>query len=263
MYKGLYYIYTVAKNTVEQKKKVVFQMINHTIFLLFSLYLYKYVYELLPSMHSKLPFPNAIWSMAVYFMIFWLGLRNIERSFRDDIRSGNIEMYLLRPMGYIWQKVLIKIGEGIIPFLSATMLSITVCYLFVGLPIVNVSLGYWFLGLLLILTFSQILTVLIYVLCGLTGFWLDNSQPVFFIVSKFIMVFGGAWVPVAFFPKILQNIAEFSPFGASMSMSFAMYPDFGTHFPIIILNILFWSIVCLLLVQIVSRRAFKKLAVNG
>jgi ABC-2 type transport system permease protein len=214
-------------------------------------------------MQSRLPFPNAIWSMAVYFMIFWLGLRNIERNFREDIRSGNIEMYLLRPIGYIWQKVLIQIGQGLIPLLSATILSVVVCYFFVGLPIVNVPLIYWILGLLVILILSQVLTTLIFVLCGLSGFWLDNSEPIYFVVSKFIMIFGGAWVPVAFFPKALQLFAEFSPFGASMSMSFAMYPNFAVHFPIIILNIIFWIIFCWILVNIVSRRAFEKLSVNG
>lgn len=263
MYKSLHYIYIVAKNSVEQKKKVVFQMINHTIFLLFSLYLYKYVYELLPSMQSRLPFPNAIWSMAVYFMIFWLALRNIERNFRRDIESGNIEMYLLRPIGYIKQKVLVQIGEGLIPFLIATLLSIIVCYLFVGLPIIDTSATLWILGLVVILLFSQILMILIFTLCGLSGFWLENSEPIYFIVSKFIMIFGGAWVPVAFFPKALQLFAEFSPFGASMSISFAMYPDFATRFPFMIFNMIFWIILCLVLVNIVSKRAFRKLSVNG
>ena len=231
MYKGFYYVYIVAKNTVEQKKKVIFQMMNHLIFLLFSLYLYKYVYELLPSLQSKLPFPNAVWSMGVYFMVFWLGIRNIEKNFRADIISGNIEMYLLRPVGYIWQKVLIVIGQGLIAFLSATFLSIVVSYFIVGLPAVNAPLLPWLLGVLLILVLSQILTCLIYVLCGLTGFWLENSEPVYFLVSKLIMIFGGAWVPVAFFPKALQIFAEFSPFGGSMAVSFAMYPNFLQHFP--------------------------------
>lgn len=263
MHKELYYIYIVARNSVEQKKKVIFQMINHVIFLLFSIYLYKYVYDLLPNMQSRLPFPNAVWSMAVYFMVFWLGVRNIERSFRNDIRSGNIETYLLRPIGYVWQKVLIQIGEGLIPFASALVLSIVVCYLFVGLPIVGVSIFSWILGLVIILILSQILTTLIFVLCGLSAFWLENSEPVYFVVSKLMMIFGGAWVPVAFFPKALQLFAEFSPFGAAMSISFAMYPNFASHFPIIILNTVFWIIFCVILVHIISKRAFKKLSVNG
>ncbi len=121
----------------------------------------------------------------------------------------------------------------------------------------------YILGVVVILVLSQILTILIYVLCGLSGFWLDNSQPVYFAVSKFIMICGGAWVPVAFFPKVLQLIAEFSPFGASMAISFAMYPNFVTHFPVIVLNITFWIIICLILVNVISKRAFKKLSVNG
>lgn len=263
MKKGFYYIYIVAKNTVEQKKKVIFQMVNHIIFLLFSLYLYKYVYELVPSMQSKLPFPNAVWSMSVYFIIFWLGLRNIERSFREDIRTGNIEMYLLRPIGYIWQKVLVQIGNGLISFLFAGILSILIDYFLVGMPVLNSSNAFWFLCIFLVFILSQILTCFIYILCGLSAFWLENSEPIYFIVSKLIMILGGAWVPVAFFPKLFQTFAQFSPFGASMSVSFMMYPNFTERFPLIVLNLFFWIIFSYILVMIVSKRAFKKLAVNG
>ncbi len=263
MYTVFYYIYTVAKNSAGYKKKVIFQMVNHAIFLLFSLYLYKYVYTLVPSLQSKLPLPNAVWSMAVYFMIFWLGIRSIERYFREDIISGNIEMYMLRPMGYIWQKVFILIGNGLVPFITATILSVGISYLVVGLPVVNAPFWIWLLGLMLIFILSQVLTCILYVLCGLTGFWLENSEPVYLLVSKLVMVFGGAWVPVAFFPKALQLFAEFSPFGGSMALSFAMYPNFTERFPLLILNVIFWIIVCSILVYIVAGRAFKKLAVNG
>ncbi len=263
MYKSLYYIYVIVKNSTEQKKRVVFQMVNHLIFLLFSLYLYKYVYTLLPGMQTKLPFPNAIWSMAVYFMVFWLGVRSIERKFRADIVSGNIEMYLLRPVGYVWQKVFVVLGEGLASFISATFLSVLVSYLMVGWPVVNTSFLFWSTGVFLILILSQILCCLLYILCGLSGFWLDNSEPATFILSKLIMILGGAWVPVAFFPQALQTFAEFSPFGGAMAISFAMYPNFAERLPLILINTIFWIILCSFLVYIVSIRAFKKLAVNG
>lgn len=263
MYKGLYYIYIVAKNSFEQKKKIIVQMMNHTIFLVFSLYLYKYVYDLLSNMQSKLPFPNAIWSMSMYFVVFWLGLRNIERIFRQDITSGNIEIYLLRPIGYIWQKVFVQIGQGLVPFISALILSVAVGYSFVGLPEMSMPIGLWILSLAVIFILSQILTCFIYILCGLSGFWLHDSQTVYFVVSKLIMILGGAWVPVAFFPKALQIIAEFSPFGASAALSFAMYPNFADRFFVIVLNVFVWIIVTGLLVRVVSARAVRKLSVNG
>ncbi len=261
--KGLYYIYIVAKNSVGQRKKIVFQMFNHVVFLLFSLYLYKYVYDLLPSMQTKLPFTNAIWSMSMYIVVFWLALRNIEKIFREDIRSGNVEMYMLRPISYVWQKVFIQIGQGLIPFISALILSVGIDYCIIGLPNMDMPFLLWILSLVVVFILSQILTCLIFILCGLSGFWLQNSEPVYFVVSKFIMVFGGAWVPVAFFPPLLQKIAEFSPFGASMALSYAMYPNFGERFGLSLLNMMFWIVICALLVRVVSKRANQKLAVNG
>lgn len=263
MYKGLYYIYIVAKNTMDQKKKVIFQMVNHTLFLLFSIYLYKYVYEMVPSMQDKLPFPNAVWSIVVYAIFFCLGLRGIEKTMRADILSGNIEMYLLRPINYLWQKVFIQIGQGLVPFISATIISIILCYFLVGLPIVDIGFGFWILGLIVLFVLSQILTCLMYLLCGLSGLWLHNSEPVFFVVSKFIMIFGGAWVPVAFFPKLLQTFAIYSPFGPSVSISFAMYPNFVERFPQLFFISIIWILICVGLIIIISKRSFKKLAVNG
>ena len=263
MYRSLYYIYIVAKNTVDQKKKVIFQMVNHIVFLLFSLFLYRYVYELVPSLRGKLPFVNTIWSMSMYFVIFWLGARNLHRAFREDIRSGNIEMYLLRPIGYVWQKVMIQVGQGLVTFLSALVLSVSIDYFLVGFPEINVPFYLWIVGILIIFILSQILTFLLMILCGLSGFWLQDSEPVYFVVSKFVMIFGGAWVPVAFFPHYLQLFAEFSPFGASMSISFAMYPNFAEHFLPMVLNLIFWTVVCGLFTRVVAKRAFKTLSVNG
>lgn len=263
MYKGIYYIYIVAKNTVDQKKKILFQMINHAVFLLFSLFLYQYVYELLPGLQSKLPFPNTVWSMSMYFIVFWLGIRNLQKNFKEDIRSGNIEIYLLRPIGYIWQKVLIQIGQGFVAFCLALILSVGIDYLLVGFPEVHTPVFLWIVGVCVIFILSQILTCLLMILCGLSGFWLQDSEPVYFIVSKLIMIFGGAWVPVAFFPETLQLIAEYSPFGAAMAVSFTVYPNFMERFGPMVLNIVFWICISGLLVYFISKRAFRNLSVNG
>lgn len=263
MQRSLYYIYIVAKNSIGQRKKLIFQMVNHTVFLFFSLYLYKHIYEILPKMGARLPLANAIWSMAAYYIIFWLGLRQIERTFRDDIKSGNIETYLLRPISYIWQKVLNQIGQGVLPCLFAFVLSFGVCMWMVGLPILDVPVYIWILLTFVLFIASQVLLCLIFILCGLSGFWLDNSEPVNFVVSKFIMVLGGAWVPVAFFPHALQLFAKYSPFGGSMAITYAMYPNLSQNFLSVFLNILFWILLCGVLTVVVSKRAIRKLSVNG
>lgn len=263
MYRSLYYVYTVAKNTTDQNKKVIIQMVNHVIFLIFNIVLYTHVYKLIPTLQEKLPFQNAIWSMSIYFIIFALGLRNLQRAFKEDIRSGNIEIYLLRPMNYIWQKVLVQVGQGIIAFLSALVLTIIVNVLLVGGPIITMPLWMWIILMTILFLLAQVLTCLLLILCGLSGFWIDDSEPVYFVVSKLIMIFGGAWVPVAFFPKTLQLIATFSPFGASVATSYMLYPSASWNGFVLILDVLFWIAICWLLTWFISKRAFKRLAVNG
>jgi ABC-2 type transport system permease protein len=199
----------------------------------------------------------------MYFALYWLGLRNIEKTIRDDIHSGNVEIYFLRPLGYLWQKIWIQLGEGLVPFITAALLSFLVNYFFVGLPTIDVSYGVWALGIVVIFFMSQTVTVLLFVLCGLAGFWIENSEPLYFVVSKLIMVFGGAWVPVAFFPKAVQIVAEFSPFGASASVIYAMYPNFSQHFVVMCLNMIGWSMILVIITYVVSRRAYRNMAVNG
>lgn len=263
MYKSVQYIRIVAKNTFGQKKKLIFQMINHSVFLLFSIYLYQYVYQLLPSVSQKLPFPNAIWSMSMYFVVFWFGLRNIQKTINQDILSGKIETFLLQPMHYLWQKTLSQIGEGLIPFFFGFTVSVIVNYFLVGLPVISTSILIWLVSVFVIFVLSQMLTLLIHILCGLAAFWVEDSEPIYFVVSKLIMIFGGAWVPIAFFPKYAQLFAQFSPFGASMALSSAMYPDFITRFSSMTVVILFWNFVCFVLVHVISKRAFRRLSVNG
>lgn len=263
MYRFFTYIFIIAKNTFSTKKKLFFQMFNHIVFMIFVFFLYKNVYLLAPSVSSKIPIENAIWSMSMYFVVFWLGFRNLERKFRKDIKSGDVEMYLLRPMHYVLQKIMQQFGEGILPFVFSLITSFFISYLLVGFPIINAPFNLFILAVVIIFFLSQILTIFIYTLVGLSSFWLEDSEPIYFIVSKLIMIFGGAWVPVAFFPILLQRVAEYSPFGASMSLVFAMYPNFMDRFSFLAMINIFWIFILGTLVYFVSKNAYKKLSVNG
>ncbi len=263
MNKYFAYIWVVAKNTFSTRKKLFAQMINHLVFLIFVFYLYKNVYLLSPNVSLKIPLTNTIWSMAMYYVVFWLGLRLLHNLFRNDIKTGNVEVYLTKPMGYITQKLLTVIGEGLLPFTFALLTSIVVPYLLVGWPVINTNPIIFVISVIGIFILSQILNAFIFILSGLTSFWLEDSNPVYLVVSKFIMIFGNSWVPVAFFPLGLRVFAEYSPFGAVNSIAFAMYPNFMDRYLFWVSINLFWIIVLGVLIYFVSKNAFKKLSVNG
>jgi hypothetical protein len=81
--------------------------------------------------------------------------------------------------------------------------------------------------------------------------------------GKLYYAHNGAWVPVAFFPEIIQKIAYYSPFGVSASLSLAMYPDSVSNFTRNIVVIIFWSIIFLCINYFMNKKALKKLSVNG
>lgn len=259
----LKYIYIFAKNSYSTKNKIYFQLLNHTVFLLLNLFLYKNLYNLKPELAQKIPLQNAIWSMSMYFILFWMGVRRISRLFKDDIQSGNVEIYLLRPMGYIKQKVLQITGQHIYPFLMAVGTSCIITYTAVGLPVVHGSGFAFVIRILTLFVLSQVLLYSMYVFCGLTAFWLQNNMPIEQVIGKLIMILGGAWVPVALFPEVIQKIAYFSPFGASAAISFAMYPDSGVNFVRNVVVIVFWSLFFMVINYSMNKMALKKLSVNG
>lgn len=263
MHRDIFYIWTVAKNAAGQRKKVLIQMVNHTAFLVFVFLFYQYIYSITPALSERIPLANALWSMSMYYVVFWLSLRRIEAAMRKEIQSGVVEVYLLRPMSYVYQKILTEIGNGIVPCIFATVISVGMTYILAGIPDVGMSVGWWIVSTVLLFLVSQIMVALIYVLCGLAAFWMTDSEPVFFIVSKLTMILGGAWVPVAFFPHWMQLVAQYSPFGGTVAIAFAMYPNYGTQVWYLFGNCVFWILVLGLFVQIVSRRALKRLAVNG
>lgn len=263
MQRDLFYIWTIAKNAAGQRKKVLIQMVNHAVFLVFVFLFYRYIYKITPALQERIPLANALWSMAVYYIVFWLSLRRIEQNMRKEILSGVVEVYLLRPMSYVYQKILAEIGNGIVPCIFATVLSVGMTYFLVGLPDVGMSVGWWVVTTILLFLVSQVMVALTYTLCGLAAFWMTDSEPVSFIVSKLTMILGGAWVPVAFFPHWMQLVAQYSPFGGTVAIAFAMYPNYGTQVWYLFGNCVFWILVLGFLVHIVSRRALKRLAVNG
>jgi ABC-2 type transport system permease protein len=136
----------------------------------------------------------------------------IERLLEDDIRSGGLEPYLLRPRSYLLQRVAPAVGETLVRLavlgaagLAALVLSGRT------LPAPGVWPALLVLGVL-----GCILGMLLYVLAGLAAFWMRRVLPVTLIIQKLDFLLGGLAAPVSLYPDWLFNIAAATPFGAHL-----------------------------------------------
>ena len=75
--------------------------------------LYSYVFRLNGGSVNGLTLQAAVWSMFFYFPLLALRLREIPRNIERDIRTGNMEMFINKPINYIFYKILEQVGTGL------------------------------------------------------------------------------------------------------------------------------------------------------
>lgn len=224
--------------------------------------LYANVFALLGGTIAGLSFPDAAWSMFFYFSLMTLGLRGIARMISEDVRSGQVETMLTKPIHYLLLRVWWQIGLSVYPFLVMTTVGSLLLAVTVGLPTVFWT-PYFLPTLLLAYIFGIALTLPLYIMVGLTSFWIEDADPVFWIVDKAIMMLGGSYIPVALFPPVLYAIAIYSPFGASQFLTHTVYPTWETSWPMMLGIQAAWIGLATLLCALQFSRAKSRVFVNG
>jgi ABC-type uncharacterized transport system permease subunit len=203
-----------------------------------------------------------LWSLAMYSIYWGVGSRYLFRDISDDVKDGSVEMKLVKPMHYLLWRVAHRLGKQI-PMLGQQLLvNFAFLMAYVGLPDVVVT-PQWMLTVLGLFVCGIIISVLVFICVGLCAFWIENAAPVMWIVDKFVMIIGGAFVPIVLFPDTIRHIAEWSPFGAMMAFSQAFTPEFLAHAPMLFASQAVWIGISGMIVATMWHMAMKRVAVNG
>ncbi len=226
------------------------------------LLLYHYVFELRGGEIAGTTFQIAAWSMFLYFSLLSLRLREIHRTMMQDIRSGTIEVLLSKPVSYLFYRNLWQIGSGVHSFLFTTIVGTIALVLTIGIPPTMLSLSFLVTAGVTVLL-GLILSLCVYSLIGLCAFWVEDINPLAWIVEKSIMILGGSFLPVAFFPPTMYYLAIWSPLGAMNFITHTVYENWPEKQLLFIGIQLFWIVVMGCVVGAVFRRAHRKVSVNG
>lgn len=226
------------------------------------LILYWYVFKLNNGVVNGTPYIFVAWSMFFYFASSALNLRNIARLIMQDVQSGNIETLLSKPVNYLGYRFWWQIGSGLYPFLTASLFGTVSLALIVGIPD-TMKIGLFIPTLLLVIIGTSILTLLIYAIVGLLAFWIEEINPVYWIVDKAVMILGGSYLPVALFPPLMYQIALYSPFGASMFVTHTVYEGWQASWYWMLGIQLFWILILGFVINVMFTKARKKVSVNG
>lgn len=226
------------------------------------LLLYSYVFKLNHGVINGTTFLFTSWSILFYFLFATTQLKYISRKMMEDVQSGGLEMILTKPISYISYRGWSQFGFGLYSFIVAIAFSVPALWLTVGIP-PTMHLAIFIPTLIMTTLLGGMIYVFIYSLVGLCAFWVEDINPIFWIIDKSVMILGGSYLPIALFPSFLYKLAMYSPFGASLFVTHTMYPSWEGEWHRMIIIQVVWIIILGAALYAVYQLAKKKVSVNG
>ena len=224
--------------------------------------LYSYVFKVNGGTINNTTFVVAAWSMFLYFSFMILGLRNISKIIMQDVKSGNVEVLFSKPISYIFYRFWWQIGLGLYSFVVLTIVGSLILYLIIGFP-ATFTASIFLPTLLFVFLGGIILSLILYSIVGILAFWIEDINPIFWIVDKAVMILGGSYLPVALFPPIMYKIALYSPFGASQFLTHSVYESWQKNWYELLSIQFFWIVFLGLVLYFLFNMAKKRVSVNG
>lgn len=226
------------------------------------LLLYAYVFSLTGGEVHGVKYAVIAWSMFFYFAFSTLRLRDLARTITADVRTGNVETLFTRPISYVVYRIWWQIGKGLVSFLCATLLGTAVLAILIDIP-ETMMIPVFLPSALLVFFGGCVLSLLVYMIVGMCAFWIEETEPLLWIVDKAIMILGGSYLPVALFPDTLYSLARYSPFGASQFVTHTVYDTWKEEWVILLGIQVVWICVGVLILLVMYRHAQKRVSING
>lgn len=249
------------KNQMQNKTYILLDIFNMISRCLIVFLLYGYVFKISGGNINGTDYTTTLWSMFIYFCIMILNIRRIHRLIMDDVKNGNVEMFLSKPVNYVFLTFYKCIGQGLYSFIVISLLGSVAMLLFVGVPDLNLSI--FIPTFIITFILGTILGLILYSIIGLLSFFMQDVRPIHWVVDKLVMVLGGSYLPVALFPPFLKFLAFVSPFGAINFTSSTVYESWNEEFLIRILLQIIWIIIFGLLLIYVYKKSRQKTMING
>ncbi|MEM7170514.1 MAG: ABC-2 family transporter protein [Pseudomonadota bacterium] len=201
-----------------------------------------------------------VWYFALTeLVVFAMG--HLYRDVEEDIRSGQMTMFFVRPVSYVALKGAEWLGHC----------CLRLCVFLPGVAIVAAAItgevpvtGRGWLSLPLLLVLGSVVGILIQVMVGLSAAWFRSARPQWMIVQKCAFVLGGMVLPITFYPDALQIVAWATPFPALLFAPASVVLDSSRdHIAGILALQICWIFVCAGALWIVKARFEQHLLLRG
>ena len=156
-------------------------------------------------------FPQMIAYIVIAAFVNRMVNTEVENVINDDIHSGGIAKYLIKPIGYITFRMLYLLGQklsSVITILLFSFGAIAFLHRTVGLEIYYAHILLFIPALLL----GLILNFFIFFIISMLAFWLTEVGSFFMTVQVIITVISGGVFPITIMGDTFVTIMKYLPF---------------------------------------------------
>lgn len=190
-----------------------------------------------------------------------LSFPDVNKRVDMDVKSGTIALLMVKPFHYPGYLFMLYSGELLPRFIVNIFLGAGAAYYFTGVNVIEANL---MLPVLICMVFGAIMHFLIALLISLMSFWVEETEPFFWVYHKILFTLGGLLIPLEFLPDYLRNIAESLPFSVILyrPAMMAVNPSSNAFINLISVQIL-WCLVLLGATEAVYAAGRRRLCFNG
>ena len=205
--------------------------------------------------------------MITYIAVGWIArsfyFSNIDEEIDELVRSGQVSVFLLRPVSFHLMLLSQAAGESIFRIIFFTgPITLAILWFFpVSLP-ASTGAGLLFAGASV---FSFFIMAEINFLIGIVAFFTRSIQGISRAKYMLMQLFSGLLMPIAFFPGWIQVILSYLPFQIITYVPLQLYLGkvASSSVPGIFLNQLIWSLALVGCSHLLLMKAMRKLTLQG
>lgn len=200
---------------------------------------------------------EASWSVALVQMI-GQSSRHLYKEISREIKTGAISVKLDKPYNYVLSLISKSFLEGMFKLVVISTITVIFLSLVIGTPNFTPELLSW---MLLVSILGLLLNIFIEILIGLSSFWIENSDPIYWVVNRSAWLVNGMMVPVALLPAWVKTVSTYYP----LSITFVVGRAFEENISYLGIGVvlLLWIVLMGLITKITFSKAKKELTIHG
>ena len=249
-------------STLQYMLNILFRLVNFILLIFIFMNLWNYIYDNPNKLINGYSKTQMIWYVIITEII-WGATdgRRYCRKIADVVKSGNIAYIINKPYSYIGYAISGHLGETTIKTIISIIVGFSMGIIFLKrFPVLSIPdiIIVFISGILAVLINSLLVTFI-----GLISFIIEDSNPIFWLYSKMILVLGVLF-PIEYFPGILAQIMRYSPIYVTCYGPAKLFVDFSYQSAIeIIISQAIYLGIAWIMCYVLYKKGVKKLNVTG